>query len=228
MDSALPGWAGLLPALEASLNADGSARNVMRVAEAFRMAGQSAHAAEILQPIVDREPSRISPRVLLAWCLEDLGRVDDAQGMLESVRSMDPGNPFARQPEPSRPAAPASRPMTPPVMAAPPQSEAELELDLSPVAPVPESTPAREQPAPVAIVRDPETEAEPETALTEAELMNVPPSPLYSATLAEIFEKQGFEGKAIEIYEEVIRRDPERRDLRDRITDLRARLAESA
>ncbi|MBZ0172842.1 MAG: hypothetical protein K8E66_10710, partial [Phycisphaerales bacterium] len=73
-----------------------------------------------------------------------------------------------------------------------------------------------------------ETEAEPETALTEAELLDIPPSPLYSATLAEIFEKQGFEGKAIQIYEEVVRRDPDRRDLRDRITDLRARLAESA
>lgn len=212
MESALPGLAGLLPTLEASLDADGSARNVVRVAEAFRMAGQSRRAVELLQPVVEREPARISPRVLMAWCLEDLGRIEDAQGMLESVRAMDPGNPFAREPEPSRPVAPPPRP--------------ELVLDLAAVVPPPAPEPY--EATPVAVVRDPEREAEPEAALTEEELRDIPPSPLYSATLAEIFEKQGFEGKAIEIYEEVVRRDPARQDLQDRITDLRARLAESA
>lgn len=221
MGAAPPGLAGLLPELAASLSEDGSARNVMRVAEAFRMAGQSKRAADLLRPVLDREPARISPRVLLAWCLEDLGRVDDAQAMLESVRSMDPGNPFARGPEPARPA----RPPVPPVPVSA-RSGREPDVDLAP----PAATPVPEPYAlpPVAVVQDPEREAEPESALTEAQLRDIPPSPLYSATLAEIFEKQGFEGKAIEIYEEVVRRDPARRDLQERITDLRARLAASA
>lgn len=222
MDAAPPGLAGLLPELEASLTADGSARNVMRVAEAFRMAGQSRRAADFLRPVLDREPARISPRVLLAWCLEDLGRVEDAHAMLESVRSMDPGNPFAREPEPGR----AGKPAAPAVPLPAKRAEREPELDLAPPPPAP--VPEPYEPAPVAVVQDPEREAEPESALTEAQLRDIPPSPLYSATLAEIFEKQGFEGKAIEIYEEVVRRDPARRDLQDRITDLRARLAASA
>lgn len=69
---------------------------------------------------------------------------------------------------------------------------------------------------------DPETEAEPEAALTPEQLRHVPPSPLYSATLAEIFEEQGFEEKAIEIYREIVRQNPEREDLRARIEALEA------
>jgi hypothetical protein len=71
---------------------------------------------------------------------------------------------------------------------------------------------------------DPEQEAEPERALTPEELADIPPSPLYSATLAEIFERQGFEEKAIEIYEEVVRTHPERVDLRERIAEIERRL----
>jgi tetratricopeptide (TPR) repeat protein len=56
-----------------------------------------------------------------------------------------------------------------------------------------------------------EREAEPEEALTEEELREIPPGPLYSMTLGRIFEKQGFEEKAKEIYAEIQRRDPEAR-----------------
>ena len=204
-DSQVPRPAERLPELEESLQRDASPRNVMLVAEAFRQSGHSARAAELLHPVVTREPTRISPRVLLAWCQEDLGRVEDAHAMLESVRALDPGNPFAREPEPSRPVRPTF------VVRAPDPAEAAART-LPP-------------PAPAA---DPEMEAEPERPLTPGELSRVPPGPLYSATLAEIFEKQGFEDKAIEIYEEVVRRHPDRRGLRDRIVDLRAREAEGA
>ncbi len=65
-----------------------------------------------------------------------------------------------------------------------------------------------------------ERAAEPERALSPEELSEVPPGPLYSATLAEIFEKQGFEGKALEIYREIVRLHPERDDLHQRIDEL--------
>jgi tetratricopeptide (TPR) repeat protein len=65
-----------------------------------------------------------------------------------------------------------------------------------------------------------ERAAEPERSLSVEELAEVPPGPLYSATLAEIFERQGFEEKALEIYREVVRLHPERDDLRARIDDL--------
>ncbi len=67
--------------------------------------------------------------------------------------------------------------------------------------------------------------AEPEAALTPEELRSIPPMELLSATLGEIFEKQGFDEKAIEIYREVVRRHPERQDLLARIGALEARLA---
>lgn len=201
-ESGVPGLAAQLPELESSLSDDSSARNVMRVAEAYRLTGQPSRAVELLRPVVAREPSRISPRVLLAWCLQDLGLLEDAQQMLASVRSLDPGNPFARGTEPSRPV---------------PSIFVKRTLDL---------VGAESWPPPRVV--DPETEAEPERPLTERELSAVPPGPLYSATLAEIFERQGFEGKALEILEEVARQHPERGDLRERIVDLRAREAEGA
>ncbi len=75
--------------------------------------------------------------------------------------------------------------------------------------------------------RDPheatERQAEPEAALSHQELAEVPPSPLYSATLGEIFEGQGFEDKALEIYREIVRLHPDREDLRLRIDRLTRR-----
>jgi len=202
-ESGLPGLVGQLPELEASLRVDPSARNVVRVAEAFRFAGDSGHAVELLRPVVTREPSLISPRVLLSWCLADLGLVEESRTTMASVRSLDPGNPYARAAEPELPV-----PSTFVKRAELPGSGA--------------------WPPPLEVGTAAETEAEPERPLTEQELREVPPSPLYSATLAEIFERQGFEGKALEILEEVVRLHPERGDLRERIVDLKAREAEGA
>ncbi len=198
----LPGLAEALPELESSLTVDPSPRNVVRVAEAFRIAGRPDRAAEILEPFVTAEPKRIAPRVLLSWTLADLGRVEDSRSMMRSVHALDPANPFARHAEES-----------------------------SGLVAMPEPSPAER--APVTATDDdedddgrfdPEWEAEPERALTEEQLRHVPPSPLYSATLAEIFERQGFEEKAIEIYEEILREEPDRQDLRDRIAMLRERI----
>jgi tetratricopeptide (TPR) repeat protein len=71
-----------------------------------------------------------------------------------------------------------------------------------------------------------ERAAEPEAALTVDELRQVPPSPLYSGTLGQIFESQGFEEKAIEIYREVVRMNPNREDLLARIEALEGRAGE--
>jgi len=73
---------------------------------------------------------------------------------------------------------------------------------------------------------DSEKDAEPEAALTVEELRQVPPSPLYSGTLGQIFESQGFEEKAIEIYREVVRLNPSREDLLARIEALQSRVGE--
>ncbi len=107
-----------------------------------------------------------------------------------------------------------------PAESAPPAIEPFLEpvLDLE--------APPADAPAAPPVPRDPEREAEPEPALTLEELREIPPSPLYSATLGEIFEKQGFDEKAIEIYREVVRMHPERTDLVARIETLESRAAQ--
>jgi hypothetical protein len=120
---------------------------------------------------------------------------------------LDPANPFGRAPAPAVEAvvAAAAEPVPEPI--SPPQE---------PIAPRAEAPAPTMRPAG-------ESEAEPERALTAEELAKVPPSPLYSATLAEIFERQGFEEKALEIYEQVARTHPERSDLTARIATLRDR-----
>ena len=179
----VPGLLDVLPDLESQTWSDPSPRNVMGLADAYRLVGRPERAIQVLSPLLAEDTSAISPRVLLAWCLEELGRSDEAVAAMLEVHGLDPANPFAR---PARP--------TPPPQAATVYSEGE-------------------------------TQAEPERALTAEELARVPPSPLYSATLAEIFERQGFEEKAIEIYERVLRLHPARDDIRAKLADLQARIA---
>lgn len=307
------GLADELPELEASLLKDPSPRNVMRVADACRLAGRPERSVELLEALLAERPTAIAPVVLKAWCLADLDRMDESAAAVEELRAIDPANPWASgraipapvltgwdepgievpvaagseaagesvaepEPEPAEEAVagpepePAGEAVAEPAMepvgeaegpasdeptdeaaegvvfeipegtsdlaaaiaamsgvelepeSSPrdePESAPDVELELEPastgVAEVPE------EPAPVE-APDEELEAEPERALTEAELADVPPSPLYSATLAEIFERQGFEEKAMEIYAEVVRTHPERVDLRERIAELERRL----
>lgn len=179
----VPGLLDVLPALESQTWSDPSPRNVMGLADAYRLVGRPERAIDVLAPLLADDTSAISPRVLLAWCLEEAGRADEAVVAMLEVHGLDPANPYARP----------ARPMMVPRAAT--------------------------------VFPDGETQAEPERALTPEELARVPPSPLYSATLAEIFERQGFEEKAIEIYERVARLHPEREDLRAKIEELRARIA---
>lgn len=171
---------GLLPELEASLQQDASPRNVLRVAEAMRLAEEPARAVEILAPVTEQNESWVAGRVLLSWCLAEAGESERAAEVWEDVVRLDPEN----------------RHLTVPAVPATMEERAEAL----------------------------EREAEPEAALSPRQLEDVPPEPLYSATLAEIFERQGFEEKAIEIYQEVLRTDPDRVDLVDRIEELNRRL----
>jgi tetratricopeptide (TPR) repeat protein len=174
----VPGLLDVLGDLESQTWSDPSPRNVMGLADAYRLVGRPERAIEVLSPLLAEDTSAISPRVLLAWCLEDAGRAEEALVAIQEVHGLDPANPFARPPR----VVPAAQPA------------------------------------------DGETQAEPERALTPEELARVPPSPLYSATLAEIFERQGFEEKAIEILERIVGEHPDRDDLRAKIAELRSRL----
>lgn len=338
-----------LDVLRGSLKHDSSPRNTMRVAEALWMSGRPEAAITLLEPLVLDFPSSISSRLLLGWCLEDLGRTNESQVAFREARQLDPANPFLREDLAAGPpvgqiaegqlelpaehrgaiersledTAPAFAEEAAPVMfedtapaiadevapatfehtapanadeAAPEMSEGnetmiwDIEIPaLESSSPFPDSaapsaiqTPLADEGTPAAIleierfphvdpsslsnstvidtsvfetpatdvpvvptmavheeeVRDPsprmaprydgEREAEPEAALTPEELRAIPPSPLYSATLGEIFERQGFEEKAIEIYREVLRQHPDRSDLAEKIAMLESRLAEDS
>jgi tetratricopeptide (TPR) repeat protein len=186
------GLAEELPGLRAALPADASAREIMRVAEGLWLVGSADEAAALLERVVRDDAWAIAPRVLLAWCYDEVGRADDAERCRARVREIDPANPYA--------------------IAAPPAAVAAAAPVIAQPAPV---EPALPEPALAG-----EREAEPERALTAQELREIPPSPLYSATLAEIFAKQGFEEKAIEIYRALEHTDPGVADVRERLRAL--------
>lgn len=188
----VPGLAEKLPALEASLQPDASPRNVMRVAEGLWLLGRSDRAVDLLTPLVNGAPSLVAPRVLMSWCYEDAGKAAEARQVRRRIAELDPANPFGE-----------TEAEEPPV-ADPAPGKDSREIVLEPDAAVPAG----------------EAEAEPERSLTEAELKEVPPGPLYSATLAEIFAKQGFQEKAIEIYRRLEKLSPESDDVRSRIRAL--------
>jgi len=211
----VPGLADEVADLEASLSADRSPRNVMRTAEALWLLERPESALEILRPLVRESPALVSPRVLLAWCLEDAGHPEEARARLAEVAELDPANPFVQVPPPAPVVDPELSPAVPepaPVYeeVAPPEAEAPPESE-----PVPAPEPFQ-----IDVDADEELLAEPERALDAAQLREVPPSPLYSVTLAEIFAKQGFQEKAIEIYRRLELQDPGRSDLAGRIRAL--------
>jgi tetratricopeptide (TPR) repeat protein len=192
-----------LPALVAALPADAPPRDVMRVAEALWLTGRADEAAALLVPLVREDRWAIAPRLLLAWCYEDTGRAADAERCHARVRELDPANPYAT-------VTPVTAPVVPVAAATP----------VAPVAPVatPAAEPAAAEPTP-----PDEREAEPERALTAQELREIPPSPLYSATLADIFAKQGFEEKAMEIYRALERTEGDPAGVRERLRALERR-----
>lgn len=192
----VPGLADVIDDLEGSLTADRSPRNVMRIAEALWLLEQPDRALDVLRPLVHESPELIAPRILLSWCADDAGLSEEAERERAQAAALDPANPYARPT-----AAPA------PSAAEPPEPGIAAEAEPAPV--------AVSLPGP-----DPELEAEPERALDAADLREVPPGPLYSATLAEIFAKQGFQEKAIEIYRRLALQDPARSDLHSRIRAL--------
>jgi tetratricopeptide (TPR) repeat protein len=203
----------------------------MKVADALRIVGEPGRAIPLLEPLVSRDESAIAPRVLLAWCYEDLGRASEAERALADVHELDPANPFGRPARgvPDTTEHPLEVLLERSTSLAEPSASAASVESIEDRPPERAPEPDRDERAPAPdpwIVR--ESEAEPERALTEEELREVPPGPLYSATLAEIFEKQGFEEKAVEIYREILKVEPSRHDLAARIRDLEARISRGA
>jgi tetratricopeptide (TPR) repeat protein len=207
---AVPGLPGALPDLEFSLLDDRSPRNVVRVAEAFWLAGEPKRAIRLLELLLSEHRETIAARILLGWCYEAAERPLDADRVWADVARLDPENPFAGRLGETEAAEPAD---------AEPEDEDEGEPLVGRAPPPVESEPA---PPAEEAPRDAEHEAEPEAELTPADLEHVPPAHLYSATLAEIFERQGFAEKALEIYREIVRQHPERQDLVERIQLLEA------
>jgi tetratricopeptide (TPR) repeat protein len=182
----VPGLVDALPELVESLTEDLSSRNVMRVAEALWRVGQTARAVELLAPLTERDRSAIAPHVLLGWCYEDTGQPDKAFEAFRLVYELDPANPYARAHVEADVAAEATIP--PP---RDPETATEEAVTLE---------------EPMSTAAELELEAEPEEPLSDEELREVPPGPLYSKTLGDIFEKQGFDQKAQESYAEIKRR----------------------
>jgi len=206
----VPGLEEEVPALEALLADDPSPRDVMMVAEGLWLLGRPERALDLLDRLAAENPSLIAPRVLAAWCCEDVGRREEALRHREAVAAMDPANPFARETE-------AEAPAPEPVVAAAEEPVGE------------EEEKEKEDEGDVAATKaiDDELLAEPERPLTEEELRAIPPGPLYSVTLADIFARQGFHEKAVQILRDLDRQGLASEEARDRLRALEEQLGRS-
>jgi tetratricopeptide repeat protein len=128
----------------------------------------------------------------------------------------EPAMDFAEEFVPPEPAPrPPGAPLDLPPLAAEPPSPPPL----PPVAAAPEPVEAPPPPPPIEVAPPPPPPAAPEPPAAEP----APPAPdLSSATLAELYFNQGFTDKALDVYRQLVEREPGNERARARITELEA------
>ncbi|MBV9109145.1 MAG: tetratricopeptide repeat protein, partial [Gemmatimonadetes bacterium] len=86
-----PELAARIETLKAS-HAENPARFFMPLASAWREAGETAKAEELLRENLKRHPGYLSAHVLLGRCLADRGAYAEARNEFQYVLSVDPQN----------------------------------------------------------------------------------------------------------------------------------------
>lgn len=228
--------------LEARFAASPGGRAFAPLADLYRKDGRLQEALDLVREGLEQHPGYSSAHVILAKTLEDLARDSEAEQSWARVLELDPHNLLAlRQLAHAALAAGdtnRARVLFGRLLAADPgNSEAEerlaaLDGDVAMPAPEPASPEPVEE-----VVEEPAAEATP--APGPAPDRGPDPAPagtapasdggeLATLTLAGIYEEQGHGAKALRIYREVLRRNPERVELRERIERLEAEAGEPA
>lgn len=206
-------------------------RLFLALAEEYFRDGQLEKAVEVCRSGLKTYPGYTSARVTLARSLIDLGQDDEAEEALQTVLKNSPDNLVATRLNAGllvqRGRTDEARAELERLLALSPDDEAGLRLHKQ--LDEPEASghePAREaKPAPGAEpfpepVPEPEPFPGPDPAPADAG--DAPQ--LKTLTLARLYEEQGLYDKAIGVYETLLARDPDNREMAERAAGLRARL----
>jgi tetratricopeptide (TPR) repeat protein len=225
-------------------------RFYVALGELYRQAGRCTEALTLLEAGLAQTPGAVSPRVVRARCLDDLGRVAEAQAAWRAVLEVDVDHAEARRVLASAPAeAPAASRTAPtppevptaaaePVVAETPAAIAELGADepavvasepvVAEIPVVAEETAAvhglqpasPSEPAAGTSTRIPPAPSSVAKGEAASPRLNVPPL-FQTRTLADIYLVQGHRQKAISILGRILEAHPERTDIAEEIEALR-------
>ena len=210
-------------------------RFYVALGELYRQEGRCTEALTLLEAGLAQTPGAVSPRVVRARCLADLGRIAEAQAAWRAVLEVDVDHAEARRVLASAPAeAPAAS------RTAPTPPEVPTAAAVSVVAETPAAIAERGADEPAVVASEPvvaeipvvaeeaaavhgrQPASPPSAAKGEAASprLNVPPL-FQTRTLADIYLGQGHRQKAISILGRILEAHPERTDIAEEIEALR-------
>ena len=216
---------------EARLASEPRSRVFAQLADAYRKAGRLDEAIRSCRSGLRDHPTYASARMVLGRALVEKGQLREAEKELGIVLELSPGNVVAHRLLGDLAAAQGKRDEA--------RERYETVLQLTPLdreiqealARLKQEVPAPPPAAPGPPVPPPseitaaatQTDAEPEhprISLEGAPEDQAIPSPtlgLATETLADLYAKQGFGERAVEIYRELVRQDPARADLQQKL-----------
>ncbi len=219
---------------EARLASEPRSRVFAQLADAYRKAGRLDEAIRTCRSGLRDHPTYASARMVLGRALVEKGQLQEAEKEFALVLELSPGNVVAHRLLGDVAAAQGKRDEA--------RERYETVLQLTPLdrevqealgrlkqegpAPSPAAAgpPAPPPPGSTAAPTRPGTETEEPRALAEGGPAEpaVPPATLGLATetLADLYAQQGFGERAAEIYRELLRQDPARADLRQKLEQL--------
>lgn len=219
---------------EARLASEPRSRVFAQLADAYRKAGRLDEAIRSCRSGLRDHPTYASARMVLGRALVEKGQLQEAEKELGIVLELSPGNVVAHRLLGDLAAAQGKRDAA--------RERYETVLQLTPLdrevqealARLKQEVPAPPPAAPGPPVPPPseitaaatQTDGEPEHPRISSEGApdnQAVPSPtlgLATETLADLYAKQGFGERAVEIYRELLRQDPARADLRQKLEQL--------
>jgi tetratricopeptide (TPR) repeat protein len=219
---------------EARLASEPRSRVFAQLADAYRKAGRLDEAIRSCRSGLRDHPTYASARMVLGRALVEKGQLQEAEKELGIVLELSPGNVVAHRLLGDLAAAQGKRDEA--------RERYETVLQLTPLdrevqealARLKQEVPAPPRAAPGPPVPPPseitaaatQTDGEPEQPRISSEGApenQAVPSPtlgLATETLADLYAKQGFGDRAVEIYRELLRQDPARADLRQKLEQL--------
>jgi len=199
--------------LESELARDPSPRIFAPLAEAHRLAGRFDTALEIARRGIEAHPDHVGIRIVLARAVVDSGDGEGALSAYGDVLTLDSANLEAQAYVDSEPERAESPVEDAPRTDAPDKTPAPDRDDLSATCRRPGAGSLSEELAHLADLFMP--------IATDADGPSLGPSSIATLTLAEIYSRQGLYGKAAEVCERILEREPDNERAKSALSEYR-------